>query len=414
MGLFSALKERAQSMLDGVMGGLGGYFGGGGKYSKSDFGANPAVKVKINEKDIKNEQVLITGVLVDSGTPPEAGTCEVELDVSGSVRLNNNTIGINEEFSKIKVGQKLEVQMASVAENGKPNNLTTVFKGFVESMELEIMKEGNTRCIIRGMDAKMWMMANILTKSKGNNKTYKNIVEGTLRSYDKQLSSFKVYTEKNSVIKSTVFQINESDYDFLCRIANLTGSLFFIDNAGKCYFCAPSSLTTGAATINFKDDVISNIKTRASVWGTPKSVTVKSVDSSDPSKALEAKSTSAPPIGSGKGSNQLVSQNYSSSTTGTRMITLSDNSIGSKNEAQALADAIYSERNLRLAETEIRLMGNPKLGVGQAFKISGFSKPFDNTYLAIRCVHKWGVYSDEGQYFTELGLTSNKFNPQGG
>ena len=106
--------------------------------------------------------------------------------------------------------------------------------------------------------------------------------------------------------------------------------------------------------------------------------------------------------------------NYSSERAGTRYVNIIDNSIDSKDQAKARADAEYNKRNLKFVEAELHTKGNPKIGAGQGINLSGFNEPFDNDYLIIRVRHLWGTFSDHQMYSTVIYMVANKFKPQGG
>lgn len=375
-----------------------------------NYGSDFDIAIKVNGNNIKNNNnVIITGLMVDSGMPPEAGICEIRMEVPGYGIKNENEIQVDSEFAQVKIGQPLEIQITNIAGSG----MVTVFTGFVERVEYEIDNYARVHFTLHGMDARMWMMANKLTVSRGTGKNYEQIIKAVINNYRSQGKIGKISLLKNVTCKNTFYQVNQSDYEFLCMLASLTGSLFYVSADGKINFCAPSKLGKPNNKVKFKDEVVTGVRFSASVWGTPQSVTVKTIDPKDPSKTISATSNSVSSIGSGKASKQVVPQNFSSQSTGTRFVNITDNSIDSKDQAQARADAEYNQRNLKFVETELRTQGNPKLEVGQGLDLSGFGEPFDNGYLIVRVKHVWGIFSDDTMYGTAAYLAANKFKPQG-
>lgn len=418
MSLLSKLKEAAVSKAaqwaEDKLGDIAGKIGGalGGNASKS-YGSDTELTIKINGIEVNNENAIVTGVMIDSGMPPEAGICEIQMEILGYSIEDENEIKVDSEFAQIKVGQPLEIQMASTFSGEKATNKTAVFTGFVERIEYEIDEQAHVRFTLHGMDAKMWMMANKLTESRGKGKSLEQIIKSVINNYRFQGKVGKVSLLKNVKIKNTFYQVDQSDYEFLCMLADLTGSLFYVSPGGEINFCAPSKLGKPISKATLSSGAISGIRFMAGVWGTPQSVKVTSIDPCNPSKTISATSSSAKSIGSGKSSKQVVPQNYSSQLKGTRYVNITDNSIDSREQAQARADAEYNQRNLKFVETELRTQGNPKLGVGQGIEVGGFNAPFDNEYLIIRVKHLWGTFSDDKMYSTKLYLAANKFKPQG-
>lgn len=377
--------------------------------SSSSYGSDFYIDIKAGGTTINTDDVVVKGVMIDSGMPPEAGVCEIHMEVGGYGFKNKNTVKVNGEFAKAKVGHPLEIQVA----NSVGARKTTVFTGFVERIEYEIDNNARVRYVIYGMDVKMWMMANKLTEARGTGKSLEQIMKSVINNYRSQAKIGKISLLKNVEVKNTFYQVNQSDYEFLCMLADLTGSLFYVGANGKINFCAPSKLGKPSNKVNLKDEVVEGIRFSASVWGTPQSVKVTTIDPYNPSKTISAEANSAASIGSGKASKQVVPQNYSSKTTGTRYVSITDNSIATKEQAQARAEAEYNQRNLKFVETELRTKGNPKLAAGQGIDLSGFNEPFDNNYLIVRVKHLWGTCSDHQMYSTISYLVANKFKPQG-
>ena len=380
----------------------------------NNFGDGFNITIKINGNEIKNNNsYVITGFMVDSGESNEARVCEVHMETPGYECPNDNEMKINDDFAQIKVGQELVIEVASTFTLGEPANSSIVFTGFVERVEFYIDNSGRVRCILHGMDAKMWMMANRLNEERGQDNNYEQIIKSVISNYSSQAQVGKIALLKDVQIKNKFYQVNQSDYEFLCMLADLTGSLFYLSADGKINFCAPSNLGSPSNTVNFKDGVVKIIRLSASVWGTVNTVQVTTLDPQDPSKTIVATSNTVQSIGSGKEPKQVVPQNCSSPSNGTLFMKITDNSIETKEETQARADAEYNRRNLKFVELEVLVKGNPKLDVGQGVTLNGFGTPFNNNYIIVRLEHSWGTFSDDKVYVTKLYLVANKFTPQG-
>ncbi|MDO4199281.1 MAG: hypothetical protein Q4D57_00745 [Clostridia bacterium] len=402
------------SLLSKLKDAFGGGFSGASS-SPKDYGRNFDVKINIGSKEIKNDKaVAITGIMVDSGMPPEAGVCEVHMKVLAYSLTANDELKINDDFAQIKIAQPLKIEVSNSGSKGITKEYSTIFTGFVERIESEIESSGAVNFVVHGMDAKMWMMANKLTESRGIGKSYEQVIKSVIKNYSSQGKTGKISLLKNIQLKSTFYQVDQSDYEFLSMMSDLTGSLFYVDPDGKFNFCAPSKLMKPMNTIALKNEVVLGIKFSASVWGTPQSVKVTSIDPSNPSRVISATSNSASSIGSGKSPKQVVPQNCSSLSSGIRCVNITDNSVENKEQAQARADAEYNRRNLKFVETELLIEGNPKICTGQGVNLEGFGAPFNNEYLVARVVHLCGTFSDDSFYVTKLYMAANKFTPQRG
>lgn len=394
MDILNVVKDIGQSVLSDAKSKLSS------KAYKSLDG-DVSVTIKINEKQLKNSEIMITRVRTETSLGPEAGICEVELRAQNSPTNCN----ISSEFSQIKVGKKLEVLIGN----------TVVFTGFIERFDIEISPFGSIICTVHGMDAKMWMMTNVQTKARSNvsSTNYKSVVQNVLKEYVAVARIGKNSPGYDTTVKNIVYQANESDFKFLTRIANITGSLFFVDSEGKMNFCGPNTLYSSntmkldCSDKNSAGEALS-LNFSASVWGMPKSVKVVSQDSLDPSKIITATSSSSSSIGSGQSLSQIIPRNCAPVEIKT------DTSIKSKDEAKALADAIYSQKNLNLTAVEMIAKGNPSVKLGGGFYLDGFGAPVDNGYIINRVIHNWDVGSNTNKYTTTLILSANKITLQKG
>ena len=400
----NAVSKAVKSVSEAVSDAVGSALGGAGS-SKNSYGINARIELKVDDCELKTKEFTVTDMMIETVTSNKAGVCEVRMQAI--IPSNKNDLKLSDTvIPKIKAGHSFEVLISNSSgkEFGKP---TTVFKGFIENRELVWDKRILT-CIIHGMDAKMWMMANRFTGERGENAQYSAIVQKVFGNYAKHAKIGKVDPASDTKVTGKCYQVDESDYEFICKIAEMTGSLFFIDNLGQLYFCSSKSLISNSEKIEAEDEHVCRMSSKTGVWGTVKKVKVVATDSSNAHKIIKATSNSAEAIGRGKDSSGMVSRNYSSENTGVRHINIYDDSIKSQQEAQALAKAIYTKREANLVETEVMLVGNPKLSVGTGAELKGFGKPFDNKYLISAVRHVYGIYSEDGQYHTSLILHANR------
>ncbi|MBR2734912.1 MAG: hypothetical protein IKE05_01810 [Clostridia bacterium] len=380
--------------------------------SNSYYGNDLAIFIEVDGNEINLTDATFSGVMIDSGMSPEAGICQVHMEVPGYNFSDENKISVHKDFAQFKVGRVLKIKISNKFVDEKPVDAVSVFNGFIERIEYRISASGNTEFVLHGMDAKMWMMANKLTKARGEGQNLETIITSAINDYNSLAKKGTISLLKNINIKNTFYQANQSDYEFLCALADSTGSLFYVDADGKVNFCAPSKLGTPNNTISSKEGRVKSVELSASVWGTPQCVKVTAIDPIDPSKPISAQCISANSIGSGKAPKQVVPQNFSSETKGIRYVNIIDDTIDSMEQAKARAEATYNIRNLRFAEVVLTVQGNPGLRVGQGMTLSYFGDPFDNEYLIARVEHLWRTFSDDQMYSTRLYLVANKIHVQ--
>ena len=381
MGLFNSYTSWAQFLKEG---GLEG---------------DPSISLKINMvpwPSFNKSIVLSANINMTVGN--EASVCQIVVrDPDASIGITGN-IEFSKDISMIKVGAPIEVAIGR-------GSTKTVFEGFISKQDVSISFTGGSldaQIIINAMDAKMWMMTSKKTEIKNQSTKFSQAVSKTLTPYASKLSGtqVKIGTEKQV---EYICQNNESDYEFLCKIADLTGSLFYI-SLGKLYFLTPKDIVGNVFAITPGAGILST-KVAADVWGTPSKVTVMNVDEKDPSKTISANSSSPNiSVGSGKAASSLTTNIGLSN-----VITIVDPTIKTQGEAQALADAEFTIRSLRLSTLKIETLGINCLELGTKVTVSGFGDPIDNTYILTGIDHDCDAAL--GTYNTTLQLSANKYNP---
>lgn len=372
-------------------------------------GTKPGVEIKINSKEWKSDDIEISNVVVSSSILGEAGTCSVELVSRSPIKYDLlGKIDLNSDFSDVKVGVELEVTLGYISKDIITNKESVdgevVFTGYISAFDLEFDDRKSSRITIQGMDAKLWMMTNKTTELKKDKKKYSDIVKGICSDYSGKLNGNKVDISGEVSFEKEIYQRNESDYEFLTRVANLTGSLFFIDRLGKLYFVSPSSLKKTELKITPEEGVM-NLRLSVSVWGIPKSVEVVGIDQKDYQALVEGKATTSETIGDGKDATSLTNNINKNNT-----IRIVDNTIRSANEAKFLAESIYNMRELDLAEVNLELYGYPKVELATGVKLDSFDKPVDNDYIVTKIQHNYSA--NPRKYTTNLTLKTNRVRPK--
>lgn len=366
--------------------------------------AAPAVEVKIDGKKWSSDEVIISSAEVLSSVGCEASTCSIEFKLMRTFIKKDdirkkNVIKIHSDFSDIKVGSKLEVSFGH--QLSKKADLKSVFIGYISAFDLSIDNKSITTLVIQGMDAKMWMMTSKKTELKKNLHKYSMVVKNVCNAYSGKLKGSFINIKDEVEFESDIYQQNESDYEFLCRIANYTGCMFFISQ-GKLYFVSISALKSTGLKIS-PDRKIYNIKLSASIWGIPKSVEVVSINKKDYEKLVEAKAVNSDVIGKGKTAASLTTNINDENT-----VRIIDNTVRSVKEAKFLSQALYNKRELNLLELNVEIYGYPDAELGTGVTIEDFGDPIDNNYIITQIRHC--CYPE--RFVTYLKLHTNRVNPQ--
>ena len=361
----------------------------------------PTGEVRIDGSKLETKNAFISNVYVSMSTGCEASTCEVTL-VLPQVDFKNKKMDLPGDFAKIKLGVEIEIDLGyNVDENPE---VETVFVGYISDFSMEVNEEHYVYATIYGMDAKMWMMSSRKFELKKEKKKYSDIVSDLYGKYSAKFKSKMVTISSESEFETPIYQRNESDYEFLCRIADITGALFYV-HVGKLYFASAQAYK--AVKLNVTPDFgVYNIKVDWSVWNIPDTIKVVSIDRSDFTQVIESEATSSDNIGDGKAATALTSNIDDSNNT----ITIIDNTVQSAGEATFLAKAKYAERELNLVKGKLSLAGHPKVDPGTGIKLKNFGNPFDNSYI-VQGVRHFCDLKDK-IYKTEVDIVTNRFNPQ--
>lgn len=366
-----------------------------------DYGAcsEPIGDVKINGRSWKSKRVLVTDINVNTSVFGEAGTCSVQLAVIGEI-FKSEKVQFDSDFSGIKAGASLEVSLGYKV--GSRSNTKTVFVGYISSVEYEFL-ESKIIATIQGMDAKIWMMSGRKTEMKKTSNSYSDAVLNMYTNYANKFSGKEIKVDGEPNFKIPIYQRNESDYEFVCRVANMVGALFFVDG-GKFYFINPSHKKITNFNIDFPCLGIVSIRSSVSVWGVPKSVEVSGINPKDYTKNLTGQATTPDAVGEGKTASNLT-KNISSSS---NVLKIVDNTVSSVNEAKFLAKAKLNMRCLNVSETYIETMGNPNVRLASGLEISGMGNPVDNNYIVTAIEHNLHGKT----YTTQLQVSANRFQPK--
>lgn len=370
----------------------------------------PAAKVTISGKEWESKTVLIRDIEASISVGPEASTCTVEF-MTTLPNFRNKSLSLDGDLAKIKLGVDIEVSLGFFVDGplGHKPELTKVFVGYVCDIEVRIRNSEQVMLTVKGMDAKIWMMPSQIIELKKGKTKISDVVTDTVNNFVGKIKGKTIKIDGEPELENLIWQMNESYYDFLCRLAELAGCFFYI-SLGKLYFTSVSELQSDGVII-VPDKTVYEIDVTASVWGQLKEVTHVSLDPKDFTKKIQSKVTSSSitKYGDGKAPTSLTS-NISASCA--RNIV--DYSISSVSEAKFRSEAIYNRTVIDLVHGRFLVAGIPDITVGSGLKVSGYGQPTDNTYIITKIQHHYSGLTEEdspAEYTTEIEAGSSKMNP---
>lgn len=363
----------------------------------------PCYEIKIKDKKWKPDSIRVKEISVNLSVDFRASMCLFEF-FKYDVDVKKNKIGIDNDFSGIKLGEKIEVCLGYKV--GKKLSTKSVFLGYVSKYDIKICNDGSTRAVVECMDAKMWMMTGRKTEEKTNCKKYSAVVSDICNKSMSILSGkeIKISDEKN--LKTSIYQYEESDYEFLCRIADKCGAMFFIQN-GKLIFKTIESPKSSKLSISTNVNFVKSIQVSADICGIPKSVEVYNIDEKNFKNTINSSVGSSDAVGNGKKALDLT-KNIGKNNT----IRIVDIGISSVDQAKSEAQAIFNKCEFGLTNTKVEIAGLPDIKLLDGVKIKNLDDPFNNEYIVTAIEHHVSNKNVKYAYTTTLTLTANRYNPK--
>lgn len=361
------------------------------KFQK-DYGdfINPKVTIKIANKELKDSYTL-ENVIVELPSTYEAGICKFVIsDAFEYSKTYQLEIG-DDLKDLIQLGNLVEVLIGYEKGDSKK-----VFFGYIDAIYLDYDYEEGVKYTVECLDAKGIMMNSYRSTVKKNAKKYSDAVADVLKKYSKLIKKKQITT--TSEIETLIEQHNESDYQFVVRLAKKLNYCFYIIN-GEAYF-----QEMGKDTEDFFSFHINDYVNSFSMFQTLKkqvsSVTVRGNNEQDPTKPFESTVSAYKSIAD----NSKVQANKVSIIDSNVTKTIIDNSISSENEAKQRAEATLNELSYKNSKGTINTVGIPDFVPNKVVSVEGFGKQYDKKYRIVKVTHKY----KNGQYTTECELEANK------
>lgn len=361
------------------------------KYGDFTF---PTYQLKINGKQIP--QAYCNGdVEAELSADYEASGCKIRL-YNAFVVENGKQAALAKDLSSLmKLGNKVALSIGY-----RDKELEQIFVGYIDALAVEYDKEDGICYILECLDGKGIMMNSLRSEVKVNMKKYSAVVEDTVKKYSAVVKVKNANLDKTDTeVGVPIEQHNESDYQFLVRLARKMDYCFYIEN-GNLVFQPYAKLPKDVFFSYHINAFLLSFYMHSSLKGQVAEVTVRTNNEKDPNTPFEAKVTS----GKGIADNASIQMKSTSVITKDVSQTIIDLSADSEAAARNLAQARYNALSYGRYQGRIRTIGIPVMLPGRVVALEGFGVEFDKKYFVKKVIHRIANH----RYITECELEGNQ------
>ena len=265
------------------------------------------------------------------------------------------------------VGSHLEIKLGAREEL----TTTTLFDGAVVSLDVEF-GPGSVELLVRGLDG-----SHALQRSRNvrtfQNQTASDIVERILRD-----AEFDITTDPSGDPYDFVQQDNETDWDFIWRLAERIGFEFVVKD-GTAHF---RRQTNDHIPIELEwPKKLHSFSPRVTAIQQVKEVTLAAHDAKT-KEAIDASADSPHQLAEIGIERQTIREAFDGAT-----VHIATEPVASHAEAQAVAQALLDKLANAYIGAEGVCDGNPKIKAGTTVEITGIGQNFSGTYRVAAATH---------------------------
>ena len=338
----------------------------------------PTVEIKIGGTDIiTKKNAVVTDLCIELTAGYEASGAS--FNVIQQYDFEQSEFKNDGPASSLEVGAKVEISIGYIA-------LETVFSGLISEVMLRFDMDEEPMIHVECVDAKIEMMKNqrIEVRSETDAAALINALLG-VSPVSGYLSSKDVSVTKQ--VKIPLRMNQETDYDYLVKLAKYLGCEFFIV-AGTVYFRDPPSSASTIMTVNMQDEILLSA---GFVMSGAQLVETVSVLGIDPAKdeMITGKAKTSGKYSAASGGKQMIGGSIKS------FVDPYAKTVSDLNER---AKTLLAEFNGGFGRLEMSLQGIPELVPGRSITLDGFSANMNKTFYITKVAHRL----DEEGFVTNL------------
>ncbi len=268
----------------------------------------------------------------------------------------------------------------------------SLIDGEITSLEPEYSREGFVLAVVRGYDKAHRLQRHRATQ------TFLQLSDSDIVQQVAQAAGLSVTCDSTPTVRDYELQDNETDYDFIQRLARRNNSVLMVSGS-KATFGKPPGATEPAVALKFGSDVIEFRPrlTAASQWD---SATVYGWDVKQKS-AIVGTASSAEAVNSlnlGKDGHGAATKFGATGDLG-----FSDAGVKDQSEANHAAQSLLNRMRRGDINADGLCVGNPSIQAGHKVALSQLGDRFSGTYLVTRALHR---YDTSGGYTTEIEVSN--------
>jgi len=338
----------------------------------------PAAEVKLHGQDAEQTGIAVSEVRVITSVTDDTDTAVVTFanaydEVERSLQW----------YSLYKLGNNLEIAL------GYKDKLTTVFSGYITSVQFRYPRSGTPEVVVTGMDASFKLMRGQKIRTWANKKV-SDVVKEIAKEH-----GLTADVDDTGAQVPFIAQGHRTDFRFLQDMALAHNYEFFIVGK-KLYFRKRFKSKTPILTLKYMHHLrefslehnLAEQVARVEVHGWDVKQQKEMVGSSGDVDKINSHSKTGANVLSSIGTN-YVEHIYANPS--------------SQGEANTLAKSIMNGRALRLVSGEGEVVGLPELRAGVFVKVEGLGKELDEAYYVPRATHLF----DSSGYVTQFQVQGN-------
>jgi phage protein D len=327
-----------------------------------------------SEQHVAGIDVRVAGSPLD----PQFRNALTEVKVVDSLTLPDMALiritdpqGEHVDSHPLQLGAEIEIKAAAMNDQ----TMTRIFKGQVAAVEPEFSRNGLT-ITVRAYDK-----AHKLNRQKKTRTWQDSTASNMVGKIAGENGFGKSKIQSTSVVHKFFQQSNESEWDFLWRLALMHDFEVHVDDNDLVF--QPANKTAGAALeLRWQDKLIS-FRPRVSGVQQPQTVNIRGWDPD--SKAVVTGSAASATTSSSAG----ITRAQASNALGGGTTAIADRVVATAGEANALAQSTLNRMADAFYEADGLAFGNPAIAAGSKVKIAGVGQKFSGEFTVTSSTHTY-------------------------